>query len=63
MTIIDLEDFLNKVRGNLLHLTFSEAEEMVDQIKQYGMDLKITDELVEAYNSDKLKEYIEATQI
>lgn len=31
MTTIDLEDFLNKVRGNLLHLTFSEAEEMVDR--------------------------------
>ncbi len=63
MTTMDLEEFLNKVKGNLFYLTFNDAEEMINEIKQYGMDLKITDELVEAYNSDKLKEYIETTQI
>lgn len=58
MTIIDVEEFLEDVRGKLYNMTLEELEDMVDQVKQYGFDEAITDEMISAYYNDDLDAYM-----
>ncbi len=60
MTTIDIENFLENVRGEMWNLTLADLEHLAVEVKQYGLDLKITNDLIAAFNNDSLKEYIES---
>jgi hypothetical protein len=59
MTIINAEELLEKVSGLAYGMTLGDLEDLVIEVKQYGIDLEITNELIKAYENETVKEYIE----
>lgn len=58
MTLIDVEDFLEDVRGKMWDMTLNELEDLVNITKQYGFDETISDELIQAYYDDDIDAYM-----
>ena len=61
MTIIDLEGIVNKLYdADLSDFSISDLDVLVEEVKQYGLDLQITQELLDAYQGDYLDKYCES---
>jgi len=60
MTIIQLENAIKYMPLIIHEFTINELYDIVDEVKQYGLDISITSELITAYNNDELKAYCES---
>ena len=60
MTISDMENIVDTLyKVNADDLTVGDLDALVCEVKQYGLDLEITSELICAYNNDNLKLFCE----
>ena len=58
MTIIEAEELLGSVRGLLYGMTLGDLEHLVVEVKQYGVDVVITDNLIKSYEDERVEEYL-----
>jgi hypothetical protein len=58
MTIIEAEECLQDVSGLLYGMTLGDLEDLVVEVKQYGLDVKITNDLIKDYENERIEEYL-----
>jgi len=61
MTTTELEEIVNSLYDiNLDELAIDDMDTLAAEVKQYGLDLPITQELIDAYHGDYLDKYCES---